>query len=432
VSATPPFGPAYDEQPDDGRRSGSGQWRPRAGRPQGSGEPYSAQGDQGQYQGGQPSPGRGQQPQGGGYGQQQPGRPQAGRPSPQAGRPSPQAGAPRAGGPSAGRPSPQAGQYQSPQQQSPQQFSPQHGGYEAQPGGYESRRPGGPVTGSTPRTDSRGALPGGREYRPRQGAPEGAPQQRQDQPFEEAAFGDDRGGDDWGGGGETTAIKGLGSREPRRRSDFQKVRSRARKSSPWPKIIAAVVALGLVGGGVWWFMNRDTDTEQGGAADSGLTYSGSEEPCALVDPAALGSAAGGAEPTEAASAEQKTGSWDQKCDLTYGEPDQAAAMLTIEGSVYESDAMASVNFDLGTRDLGEMPELWTVVDPAPAVGDEAAAVARVVTDGTSNYQLHVKDANAYVVVRLAVSKDAAVDEAALTDMTMQLAEAYLANWRDAS
>ncbi|PRY54151.1 hypothetical protein [Glycomyces artemisiae] len=438
MSATPPFGPAYDEQPDDGRRSGSGQWRPRAGRPQGSGEPYSAQqGDQGQYQGGQPSPGRGRQ---GGYGQQQ-GWPQAGRPSPQAGRPSPQAGAPRAGGPSAGR-GPQAGQYQSPQQQ----FSPQHGGYEAQPGGYEaqpggyeaqpggyeSRRSGGPVTGSTPRTDPRSTVQGGREYRPRPGAPEGSPRPRQDQPFEEAAFGDERGGDDWGGGGETTAIKGLGSKEPRRRSDFQKVRSRARKSSPWPKVIAAVVALGLVGGGVWWFMNRDSGEEQGGAADAGLTYAGSEEPCSLVDAAALEPATGGAEPAESAVAEQKTGSWHQKCDLTYGEPDQAAAMLTIEGSVYESDAMASVNFDLGTGDMSEMPELWTIVDPAPSVGDEAAAISRVVTDGTSNYQLHVQDDNAYLVVRLAVSKDAGVDEAALTDMTTQLAEAYLANWRDAS
>ncbi|MEU5875802.1 hypothetical protein AB0A73_30100 [Glycomyces sp. NPDC047369] len=428
MSATPPFGPAYDEQPDDGRRSDSGQWRPRAGRPQGSGEPYSAQGDQDRHQGGQPSSGRGQQ---GGYGQQpggqQQGRSQAGRPSPQAGRPSPQAGAPRAGGPSAGR-GPQAGQYQSPQQQ----FSPQHGGYEAQPGGYESRRAGGPVTGSTPRTDVRSTVQGGREYRPQPGAPEGSPRPRQDQPFEEAAFVDERGGDDWGGGGETTAIQGLGSREPRRRSDFQKVRSRARKSSPWPKIIAAVVALGLVGGGVWWFMNRDTGADEGGAADAGLTYAGTEEPCSLVDAAALESVTGGAEPTEAAEAEQKSRGWVQSCSVTYGEPDQAAALLEIDGTVFDTDAKASVNYELGTGELGDMAELWTPVDPAPAIGDQAAAVARVVTDGTSNYQLHLQDDNVYLVLRLSVSKDAGVDEAALTDMTTQLAEAYLANWRDAS
>jgi hypothetical protein len=418
VSATPPFGPAYDEQPDDGRRSGSGRWEPRAGRPQGSGEPYAAQGDQGRHQGGQPSPDRPQP----GYGQ---GRPQAGRPSPQAGRPSPQGGAPRAGGPSAGR-GQQPGPYQSPQQQ----FSPQHGGYEAQPGGYESRRPSGPVTGSTPRT---GAPQGGREYRPGPGAAPESPPQRQDQPFEEAAFAD-RGKDDWGAGAETTAIGKLGymPKEPRRRSDFQKVRSRARKSSPWPKIVAGVVALALVGGGVWWFMNRDTDEGAGDAADAGLTYAGSESPCSLVDAGPIESAVNGAEPTEAAEAEQKSRGWVQACTLTYGEPDQAAALLEVEGTVFDSDAKASVNFELGTGELAEMGDLWTPIDPAPQIGDQATAVARVVTDGTSNYQLHLQDDNVYLVLRLSVAKEAGVDEASLTEMTTQLAEAYLANWRDAS
>jgi hypothetical protein len=59
-------------------------------------------------------------------------------------------------------------------------------------------------------------------------------------------------------------------------------------------------------------------------------------------------------------------------------------------------------------------------------------VARVVTDGTSNYQLHLQDDNVYLVLRLSVAKEAGVDEASLTEMTTQLAEAYLANWRDAS
>ncbi|RRR99078.1 hypothetical protein [Glycomyces terrestris] len=323
---------------------------------------------------------------------------------------------------------PQAGQYQSPQQQfSPQHggYEPQQGGYEAQPGGYESRRPSGPVTGSRP------AAPG-REYRPSPGGQ--ASQERQDQPFEETAFVDDRAKDEWGGGAETTAIGKLGymPKEPRRRSDFQKVRSRARKSSPWPKIVAAVVAVALVGGGVWWFMNRDTEESTGDAAGAGLTYEGTDAPCSLVDAGPLESAVNGADPTEAAEAEQKSRGWVQLCTVTYGEPDQAAALLEVDGTVFDSDAKASVNYELGTGELGDLAELWTPVDPAPAVGDQSAAVARIVTDGTSNYQLHLQDDNVYLVLRLSVAKEAGVDEAALTEMTTQLAEAYLENWRDAS
>ncbi|WP_091052676.1 hypothetical protein [Glycomyces sambucus] len=287
------------------------------------------------------------------------------------------------------------------------------------------------MTGSTPRT---GAPQGGREYRPSPGAAPESPPQRHDEPFEEAAFVDDRGKDEWGAGAETTSIGRLGymPKEPRRRSDFQKVRSRARKSSPWPKIIVGVLVLALAGGGVWWFMNRDTGEGAGDAAGAGLTYAGSEGPCGLVDAGPLESAVNGAEPTEAAEAEQKSRGWVQKCTMTYGEPDQAAALLEVEGTVFDSDAKASVNFELGTGELGELGDLWTPVDPAPAVGDQAAAVARVVTDGTSNYQLHLQDDNVYLVLRLSVAKEAGVDEAALTEMTTQLAEAYLANWRDES
>lgn len=447
MSATSPFGPAYDEQPEDGQRSGSGQWRPRAGGPQG------AQGDSGQFQGESYSPGRGAPGQGspgqgapgqGGYGRGgQPGSPQPGqRPMPQAGRPSPEprggiprAGGPAAGGPAAGGPSAgrgqQPGQYQSPQQQ----YSPQSGGYAS---------PSGPVTGSSPRADQRsagspprrepGPSPRGAEYRPQA---EGAPSAEvpvQDQPFEEAAF-TDRSRDDWGGGNETTAIGRLGymPKEPRRRSDFQKVRSRARKSSPWPKIIAAIVALGLVGGGAWWFMNRPAEEDSGTAAASGLTYAGSEEPCSLVDAGELESIVDGTEPVASAEGEQKSRGWVQSCSLTYGEPEQAAALLEIEGTVFDSDSKASVNFDLGTREIGEMTEPWTVVDPAPAVGDQATAVARIPEEpGTSNYQLHLQDDNVYLVVRLSVAEGAGLDQQGLTDLTTALANAYLENWRDAS
>jgi hypothetical protein len=362
---------------------------------------------------------------------------------PQAGRPSqdPRGGVPRAGGPAAGR-GPQPVPYQSPQQP-PQHQSPQ---FTPQPGGYESQRPQqGPVTGPTPRTDPRnagtpprrdaGSPPNPAGYRPPAGAPVGAqaPQHR-DEPFEETAFADDRTRTDWGGANETTAIGKLGymPKEPRRRSDFQKVRSRARKSSPIPKIIIGVVALALVGGGVWFIMNRPAAEDEGAGADAGLTYGNSDEPCSLVDSGPLESVVDGAEAEPVADAEQKSSGWVQTCSMTYGEPEQATALLEVEGTVFDSDPKASVNFELGTNDLGEMGEAWTPVDPAPAIGDQSAAVARVVTDGTSNYHLHVQDDNVYMVVRLSVAQDAALDQQELTDLTSAIATSYLERWREAS
>jgi hypothetical protein len=301
------------------------------------------------------------------------------------------------------------------------------------------------VTGSTPRADQwnagspprrdQGAPPNPAEHRPQSGAPVGAEAPlRKDEPFEEAAFADDRSRSDWGGG-ETTAIGRLGymPKEPRRRSDFQKVRSRARKSSPLPKIIIGVVALALVGGGAWWFMNRDTTDESAtGGGDPNLTYANSEEPCSLVDPGPLEAVVNGEQTEPVAEAEQKSGGWEQRCTMTYGEPERAAALLDIEGTVFDSDARASVNFELGTRDIGEAGEALTLVDPAPSIGDESAAVARVVADGTSNFHLHVQDDNVYLVVRLSVAPDAGLDQQGLTDLTTELANAYLQNWRDAS
>jgi hypothetical protein len=362
---------------------------------------------------------------------------------PQAGRPSqdPRGGGPRAGGPAAGR-GQQPGQYQSPQQQ-----------FSTPPGGYESQRPQGPTTGSTPRTDQwnagspprrdagspprrdAGSTPnrGANDPQYQQQPGGGEPPARKDQPFEETAFVDDGRGE-WGGGNETTAIGRLGymPKEPRRRSDFQKVRSRARKSSPIPKIIIGVVVLALVGGGVWWFMNRSAGDEAGSDSPSNLTYANNEEPCSLVDAAPLEAVVDGAEPESVGDAEDKSRGWVQSCSMTYGEPERAAALLEIEGTVFDTDAKASVNFELGTRDLAESGEAWTVVDPAPSIGDQSAAVARVPEDGTSNFYLHLQDDNVYVVVRLSVSQDAGLDQQGLTDLTTEIANSYLENWRDAS
>ncbi|MEU6858315.1 hypothetical protein AB0B28_05490 [Glycomyces sp. NPDC046736] len=281
------------------------------------------------------------------------------------------------------------------------------------------------MTGSTPRTD-----PGrGREYRPSPDS-EGT-REHQVEPFEEAAFADDGGQSEWGGGSDSTASGRLGYMpKERRRSDFQKVRSRARKSSPWPKILIGVVVLALVGGGVWWLMNRPASEGPGDEAGSGLTYSGSEEPCSLVDAGPLESYVDGTEPEAVAAGEQKNSGWVQSCALTYGSPEQALALLEVETTVYETDARASVSYELSTREIGEMVSPWTLVEPAPEVGDEAAAVVRIPEEGgTSNYQLHLQDDNVYLVVRLSLADGAGLDQQGLTDLTSELAQSYLDNLR---
>lgn len=284
--------------------------------------------------------------------------------------------------------------------------------------------------GSPPRRDA-GSPPRGAGEPQFQGT---EPPSRRDEPFEEAAFADESRGE-WGVGNETTTIGRLGymPKEPRRRSDFQKVRSRARKSSPVPKVIIGVVALALVGGGVYWFMNRDDDGgENTAGTETNLTYDGSDEPCSLVDAGPLESVVDGGEPEAVGDAEEKTGGWFQTCSMTYGEAERATALLEVDGTVFETDARASVYFELGTSDVGEPGAAWTLVEPAPEIGDQSAAVARVPEGETANFHLHVQDDNAYVVVRLSVSPDAALDQQGLTDMALEIANGYLENWRDAS
>ncbi|WP_157930737.1 hypothetical protein [Glycomyces xiaoerkulensis] len=364
MSATPPFGPAYEQPPDEPpRRQGPNQWQPQAGRPPaGQGGP------------GQPPPG----------GQ----RPQAGRPGPAAG------GRPQAGSPAAGR-GPARPQYQ----------SPQTGGMPQSP-----PPPYGPQPQQPPQVDAEELSP---------------------EPFEEAAFGAGSQGD-WSGEA-TSTIGRLGAAKEsrsRRRTDFQKKRRRARKSSPIPKIIAAVAVLGLLGAAGWWWLNRDDSGDETDTVDPSLAYAPSEEPCSLADSSPLDGLVDGVEPEAVAEAEQRRRGWEQSCVLTYGEPDSAAALLEYEGTVFDSDAKASVNFELGAREVAEMTDPWTVIEPAPELGAQAAAVARVVEEGTSNYQLHLQDGNVYLVVRLSVV-DSGMDEQGMTDLATELAGSYLDAWDDA-
>lgn len=326
---------------------------------------------------------------------------------------------PAAGGrPQAG--APQGGRGQARPQQSPY-TSPQSTGRAQPPQSSPPQRPAQPYRRQD--TPSHGM----------QSPPPGAPvdETRSPEPFEEAAFADEQSAA-WGDEG-TTAIGKLGyvPKETRKRSDFQKKRSRARKSSPIPKIIAAVVVLGLLGGAGWWWFNREDDVEETPETAPGLTYGQSEDPCSLADAAPLEEYTGDVEAETTAEAEQKNSGWEQLCVLTYGAADSSVALLEFEAVSFETDARASVNFELEAAQIAELTDSWTQVDPAPEIGDQTAAVAAAVDEGTSNYHLHVQDDNVYLVVRLALV-DSGLDQQGLTDLTVELADSYLAAWREAS
>ena len=279
-----------------------------------------------------------------------------------------------------------------------------------------------------------GQRPRSPQYGQQQPPPARPEPERAPEPFEEAAFSDDAGRSDWSSGGETTAIGRLGSvstgHRSRRPSDFQKKRSRARKSSPIPKIIAVVLVLGLLGGAGWWWFSRDDSNRSGEeASDPNLAYAASEEPCAFVDTAPMGEHVEGEPETSQETRDRQRG-WEQSCTLTYGEAESSTALLEFESTVFESDAKAAVNFDLGYGQVSDSEETWTTVESAPEVGEQSAAVSRVVDEGTSNYQLHVQDGNVYLTVRLAIV-DSGLDEAGFGELARQLAESYLSAWRDA-
>lgn len=223
---------------------------------------------------------------------------------------------------------------------------------------------------------------------------------------------------------------GYSDKGTRKRSDFQKVRSRARKSSPIPKIIAAVVAVGLVGGGIWFWMNRPDSADEG-EATSGLAFSGSDDPCSFADSAPLADYVDGAEAEPTAASEERNSGFEQTCTLNFGDADSSLALVDFEGVAYESNERASVSYELEARKVADMSAPWTVVEEAPEVGAESAAVARIAEEGTSNYQLHLQDENAYLVVRLSVV-DSDLDEQGLGELAAELASSYLTAWNDAA
>ncbi|WP_199039475.1 hypothetical protein [Glycomyces salinus] len=190
-----------------------------------------------------------------------------------------------------------------------------------------------------------------------------------------------------------------------------------------------MVVLGLLGAAGWWWFNRDDSTGGGDeAADPNLEYAASEEPCSFVDAAPMADYVDGEAEPSAETRDRQRG-WEQLCSMTYGSAESSTALLEFESTVFESDAKAGVNFDLGYGQVSESEETWAVVDSAPDVGDQSAAVARVVDEGTSNYQLHVQDGNVYLVVRLSIV-DSGLDEAGLGELSAELADSYLSAWRD--
>ena len=335
MSATPPFGPAYDEQPEDGPRSSPGQWRPRAGRPQGAQGGPGPAGRTGPVPGPAPHPSRGCTERPGAVGAA--GRRPPGRAAPDAAGRQALAGPARrrsASGRSRGGRRPAAGPLPVPAAASPAPVAPTAASAAARRGSSRAvpSRPGDRLQPSHGPVERRLAPAARRGLDPEPG-PSGR----------SSAHSRRR-------GSRRSRARTSRSRRPRSSTTGpQRMGRRQRDHRDRPARLhaeGAAPALGLPEGaqpGPQVEPDPEDHHRRRGArpdrrrrvvvhqpARRGVgdrrrpepDVHGSEEPCSLVDAAPLEAIVDGAEPEPVADAEQKSPGWAQSCTMTFGEPEK--------------------------------------------------------------------------------------------------------------
>ena len=215
---------------------------------------------------------------------------------------------------------------------------------------------------------------------------------------------------------------------PGRRNDKKKYKTfqRKRRTNPLFKIGIGLAALVLVGGAGWWVWNWEGTTE---SAEDTQAYSELSEPCAHLDlsPVSEWGDEGDMDRVDEREPRERSRGWEQSCDYGWSVNNGAGMTVEVESTVFESDSRASNTFDRGIRTMVEDTN-WEEYE-TDGFGEEIEATSRGWEDdtGTSNYQVHVRDANVYLLVRVTVYDD--VDSNELADATNSIAEDYLSEWR---
>ncbi|MFD0560405.1 hypothetical protein FB566_3944 [Stackebrandtia endophytica] len=208
---------------------------------------------------------------------------------------------------------------------------------------------------------------------------------------------------------------------PEDRAKFR-ARKRAKKASPLAKtagILAVVLVVGLIGGGIWWLSGDDEPTEEGG-----LTYAVIDAPCDPLDTAALDDLSTEVSPMAENSREvgSKT---EQKCAVRVGTEPGTGADVELTSIVFSRDAGARNEFQHVQSQSAELDNYSKL----SGVGEDAFVITRPWNDetGTADYSLHLWDGNAYLYTRVVVYTE--ISDEAIAEKTAAVAQAYLDNWK---
>ncbi|GLZ81841.1 hypothetical protein Afil01_66480 [Actinorhabdospora filicis] len=218
-------------------------------------------------------------------------------------------------------------------------------------------------------------------------------------------------------------------------ADDKKFKSmrRARRASGKAKAFMAiglVVALALIGGGVWYLINGSGDD---GRTDTGGAYAALENPCSVLDLAAV-SDLGLTEDTarHRQSSEPKSdGGAAQTCAVSLTGADGLGVDVGFDARVFDSAAKARNDWEFKMdAQKTKGGNGWKLTELGGEPGTQAYALLQSwnADAGSADYRLVFWHENVSVESRLTILKQSQVDENDLAKRAMELAKAYMAKW----
>lgn len=223
----------------------------------------------------------------------------------------------------------------------------------------------------------------------------------------------------------------FGSEPPADDKRFKSMR-RARRASGKAKafmVIGVVVALALIGGGVWYLVNSGDD----GRADTGGAYAALEKPCSVLDLAAVSDMGLTEDQTRhRESSEPKSdGGAAQTCAISLTGADGLGVDVGFEARVFDAPAKARNDWEFKMdAQKTKGGNGWKLTELGGEPGTQAFSLLQSWNADTASadYRLIFWHENVSVESRLTILKQSQVDENDLAKRAMDLAKAYMAKW----